>query len=585
MKRGVNGKNSATMLPQSGDSALLQTPPPSSPERDGPPRKLRRQGSKLMTALRSMTNSASGSFRDRSSLDLSPALLEVAEDPPDRRPVTKRFSFSALRAPFSPAHTVVHRNQKSRPSLRSLDQGPKESPPPSIVNVKYQESSTSNSNSNTNSSGKFSGPTSDGNTTTNNTTAKTSVDSKFSKSSTKTNSGDKKLKPVSSVIRRKKEPELDSRADSSLEPIVETALDQLAPTIKTVEKTAAAKIYLETYFHEILSKPSPRSMRLQYLESELYRSELTPQERCAKREAFYKQESDHLRESRVLKSKSFGPTMQGLPGKLANGYEVLKILGKGSFGVVRLVREKGPDGLESVSQRRKVYAMKVIRKSAMLQTSQEGHLRAERDFLVSSDGSRWIVPLIASFQDPANLYLVMEYMPGGDFLGLLIRENILSEPVAKFYIAEMILCIEEAHSLRCIHRDIKPDNFLVSASGHLKISDFGLAFDGHWSHDTSYYHTHRYSLIEKLGLSIEGDAMDRRDGNSGMMRWTHSMNMAMRKHDRPELQSRSGAHHQEPLLNWRNRCGNRTAARSVVGTSQYMAPEVIREGVYDARCD
>jgi len=128
--------------------------------------------------------------------------------------------------------------------------------------------------------------------------------------------------------------------------------------------------------------------------------------------------------------------------------------------------------------------MKVIRKSDMLRNSQEGHLRAERDFLVAAENSRWfvthksfcqqkaykwliirVVPLIESFQDLNNLYLVMEYMPGGDFLGLLIRDNVLSEAVTKWYIAEMILCIEEAHRLRWIHRDVKPDNFLISASG------------------------------------------------------------------------------------------------------------------------
>lgn len=133
-----------------------------------------------------------------------------------------------------------------------------------------------------------------------------------------------------------------------------------------------------------------------------------------------------------------------------------------------------------------------------------------------ADVSNRIVPLVAAFQDTANLYLIMTYMPGGDFLGLLIRENILSEPVAKFYIAEMILGIEEAHSLRCIHRDIKPDNFLISANGHLLISDFGLAFDGHWSHDTTYYHAHRYSLLHYLGISVEGDAQDRAEGLQGI---------------------------------------------------------------------
>jgi len=75
--------------------------------------------------------------------------------------------------------------------------------------------------------------------------------------------------------------------------------------------------------------------------------------------------------------------------------------------------------------------MKVIRKSDMLRAAQEGHLRAERDFLVAAEGSRWVVPLIASFQDNTNLYLVMEYMIGGDFLGLLLREDVLEESHAK----------------------------------------------------------------------------------------------------------------------------------------------------------
>ncbi|OAA68470.1 kinase-like protein [Niveomyces insectorum RCEF 264] len=386
-------------------------------------------------------------------------------------------------------------------------------------------------------------------------------------------------------------------ASSGLTPIPETTLDAINPTIVTVERAAAAKIYLETHFNELLCGPTLRSIRMHYLKSELYNAKglnaVTKDERLR---AFYQAESDHLRETRVLKAKCIKSLLQGSSLSehsptsdvtSANDFEVLKTLGKGSFGVVRLVREKADVHDEaSTGERRKrqVFAMKVIRKSEMLRSSQEGHLRAERDFLIASEGSNWIVPLVASFQDVANLYLVMEYMPGGDFLGLLIRENTLDESVTRFYIAEMILCVEEAHALRCIHRDIKPDNFLVSASGHLKISDFGLAFDGHWSHDAGYYNSTRYSLLRKLGIYVEGDEQDKKKDGSlgapGTMMCSNTIIAGIEKHERPPHVDSS-----EPVLHWRNRCGNHVAATSVVGTSQYMAPEVVKGEKYDGRCD
>lgn len=178
----------------------------------------------------------------------------------------------------------------------------------------------------------------------------------------------------------------------------------------------------------------------------------------------------------------------------------------------------------------------------------------------------------------------MEYMPGGDFLGLLIRDNVLSESVTKWYIAEMILCIEEAHNLRWIHRDVKPDNFLISASGHLKISDFGLAFDGHWSHDQAYFNNHRYTLLTKLGITVDGDTLDRKEGRN-VAAATKAAAIFSTGRDKHDWRSSRSGSEVEGILNWRNRHGNRTLARSVVGTSQYMAPEVVRGEMYDARCD
>ncbi|KAI1173862.1 kinase-like protein [Nemania sp. FL0916] len=566
----------------------------SSPEGYERRRNIRHRGS-IISLLRTLTNSESPAW--------SPLSASSSRQSSGRRGIFKKISLPFIKGQLGGGVTVIHRmKRKPRPSVHSIERAADQKLPASAPALL----SASTSNSNTNSSGKSSGPI-NGTGTTMATSLATSFDSKLSI---------KDNDPVdqrSASIVHHKEPDLISMmTDLSLTTIEEKGTDPPAPTVLTIERAAAAKIYLETYFNEKLNKPSPRSLRRRYLENELYHCYgVGPAERDMRRALFRQRETNHLRETRVLLARSLGAMKRG-HNELADDYEVLKILGKGSFGVVRLVRKKPERG--AYWQNTQVYAMKVIRKSAMLKTSQEGHLRAERDFLVASEGSRWIVPLVASFQDAGNLYLVMDYMPGGDFLGLLIRENILSEPVAKFYIAEMILCIEEAHALRCIHRDIKPDNFLISATGHLKISDFGLAFDGHWSHDTSYYHTQRYSLLQKLGLSVEGDAADRAEGLQGRMKWAQGVTQAMRKHERqgplatgtaaaimaatPPATPSSYASpspsrsplpspglHEEPLLNWRNRCGNRSAARSCVGTSQYMAPEVIREGEYDARCD
>lgn len=142
----------------------------------------------------------------------------------------------------------------------------------------------------------------------------------------------------------------------------------------------------------------------------------------------------------------------------------IKIIGRGAFGEVRVCRSKKTN---------EVVAVKKMKKKEMLYKNQVAHVRAERDIL-SLANNPWIVELKASFQDDSYLYLVMEYLSGGDLMTLLMEKEIFSEELSRFYIAETILAIESVHNLNYIHRDLKPDNLILGKDGHLKLSDFGL---------------------------------------------------------------------------------------------------------------
>ncbi len=377
------------------------------------------------------------------------------------------------------------------------------------------------------------------------------------------------------------------------------------PSISTIENAAAAKVFFESHYNQLLATNiSSRSMRRRRMEHNLFTMALPNEQRQQKRREWYVAESYHLRQTRAMKSKTLA--RQRMKGVHVSNYEIVRVLGKGSFGVVRLVRPKtepstppsahssthcpddalmqGNKSMQVTPKSNQIFAMKIIRKSDMLRNSQEGHLRAERDFLVASENSRWVVPLMAAFQDNNHLYLVMEYMIGGDFLGLLLREDVLDEGTAKWYLAEMILCIEEAHRMNWIHRDVKPDNFLITASGHLKISDFGLAFDGHWIHNQTYYNERRYELLRDLEVDIQGDAQDIQEEKErqGAQKILNLMDGSSGAHSPVDLKQDAG---NGTILDNLNRHQRRQFARSVVGTSQYMAPEVIKGECYDGRCD
>ncbi|NXU71590.1 CTRO kinase, partial [Oreotrochilus melanogaster] len=147
-------------------------------------------------------------------------------------------------------------------------------------------------------------------------------------------------------------------------------------------------------------------------------------------------------------------------------FEVKSVVGCGHFADVKVVREKVTGD---------VYAMKVMNKETLLAQEHVTFFEEERSIL-SQSSSPWIPQLQYAFQDKKNLYLVMEYQPGGDLLSLLNRyEDQLDESMVQFYLAELVLAIHSVHQMGYVHRDIKPENVLIDRTGHIKLVDFGSA--------------------------------------------------------------------------------------------------------------
>lgn len=146
-------------------------------------------------------------------------------------------------------------------------------------------------------------------------------------------------------------------------------------------------------------------------------------------------------------------------------FEVIKLIGRGSFGEVKVVRLKGTN---------EIYALKEISKMGCIRRHDNARFHEERDVLVYGD-RRWVTNLHYAFQDEENLYLIMEFYSGGDLVALMSKyeEARVPESVCRFYVAEVILALDSLHQLGYLHRDFKPDNVLIDATGHAKLGDFG----------------------------------------------------------------------------------------------------------------
>uniref|UniRef100_A0A803N1Z7 non-specific serine/threonine protein kinase n=1 Tax=Chenopodium quinoa TaxID=63459 RepID=A0A803N1Z7_CHEQI len=215
----------------------------------------------------------------------------------------------------------------------------------------------------------------------------------------------------------------------------------------TMEKAKAAKKLIENHYRAQMKNIQERKERRWLLEKQLASSDVPEEERMSLIKDLEQKETEFMR----LKRNRM----------CVNDFELPSL---GDELMVQLCREKKSGN---------IYAMKKLKKSEMLSKGQAEHVRAERNLVAEVD-SHCIVKLYYSFQDAEHLYLIMEYLSGGDMMTLLMREDILTEKVAKFYIAQSVLAVESIHKHNYIHRDIKPDNLLLDKSGHMKLSDFGL---------------------------------------------------------------------------------------------------------------
>ncbi|KAK1431489.1 hypothetical protein QVD17_07948 [Tagetes erecta] len=228
-------------------------------------------------------------------------------------------------------------------------------------------------------------------------------------------------------------------------------------------------------------------------------------------------------EDDVVRSLRTSPIHSSKDRTSIDDFEIIKPISRGAFGRVFLAKKRTTGDL---------FAIKVLKKADMIRKNAVESILAERDILISVRNP-FVVRFFYSFTCRENLYLVMEYLNGGDLYSLLRNLGCLDEDVARVYIAEVVLALEYLHSLRVVHRDLKPDNLLIAHDGHIKLTDFGLS---------------------KVGL-INSTVTDDLSG--------------------PAVSGTSllGEHESQPSVSESQQ--ERRKNRSAVGTPDYLAPEIL----------
>ncbi|XP_057758496.1 probable serine/threonine protein kinase IREH1 [Arachis stenosperma] len=232
-------------------------------------------------------------------------------------------------------------------------------------------------------------------------------------------------------------------------------------------------------------------------------------------------DDDVILEDDVVRSLRTSPIHSSRDRTSIDDFEIIKPISRGAFGRVFLAKKRTTGDL---------FAIKVLKKADMIRKNAVESILAERDILITVRNP-FVVRFFYSFTCRENLYLVMEYLNGGDLYSLLRNLGCLDEEVARVYIAEVVLALEYLHSLRVVHRDLKPDNLLIAHDGHIKLTDFGLS---------------------KVGLINSTDDLSGPAVSGTSLLGEDEPNMSTSEHQR-ELRKK----------------------RSAVGTPDYLAPEIL----------
>lgn len=187
-------------------------------------------------------------------------------------------------------------------------------------------------------------------------------------------------------------------------------------------------------------------------------------------------------------------------------FELIKTIGTGTFARVWLAQLSG-SSKERCNQ--KVFALKILRKTDIIRLKQVEHIKNERNTLAAVAGHPFITTMITSFSDKDCLYMLLDYCPGGEVFSYLRRAKRFDEETTRFYAAEIVLILEYLHEhLGIAYRDMKPENILIDAEGHLKLVDFGFAKKIQTRETYTLCGTPEYLAPEVIRNSGHGIAVD-----------------------------------------------------------------------------